>query len=185
MNSNSSSSSARGRRRRGGRRNYSDRQPERPAKLTFWQRILSLFNGGKKPGVSSQKSVPTQHPTLARANGASASDPDVSRERDRERERRSRRPEIVEVTTPRLYVGNLSFEANDDDLRELFSGVGIVASAEVVTHRGSDRSKGFAFVQMQTVEEARRAVRELHDKPFMGRSLSVSGAKLLEPRQAA
>jgi RNA recognition motif-containing protein len=94
--------------------------------------------------------------------------------------RTSRPPESVEVTTPRLYVGNLSFEATESDLFELFNGVGQVQNAEVVTYKHNQRSKGFAFVQMQTVEEARRAVQELHDKEFLGRKLLVSGAKSSE-----
>ncbi len=89
----------------------------------------------------------------------------------------SRKPESVAVTTPRLYVGNLSFEATEGDLFELFNGVGQVQSAEVVTYKHNQRSKGFAFVQMNTVEEAQRAVTELHDKEFLGRKLLVSGAK--------
>jgi RNA recognition motif-containing protein len=95
----------------------------------------------------------------------------------RERERNVRRPESVEVTTPRLYVGNLSFDASESDLFELFNGVGQVQNAEVVTYKHNQRSKGFAFVQMQSVEEAKRAVEELHDKEFLGRKLVVSGAK--------
>jgi RNA recognition motif-containing protein len=46
-----------------------------------------------------------------------------------------------------------------------------------VTYKHNERSKGFAFVQMQTIEEAKRAVAELHDKEFLGRKLVVSGAK--------
>ena len=88
-----------------------------------------------------------------------------------------RKPEAVEVTSPRLYVGNLSFDATESDLSELFNGVGQVVNVEVVSHKHTQRSKGFAFVQMQTTEEAKRAVDELHDKEFMGRKLVVSGAK--------
>jgi RNA recognition motif-containing protein len=73
------------------------------------------------------------------------------------------------VTSPRLYVGNLSFDASESDLFELFNGVGHVQNAEVVSYRHNQRSKGFAFVQMQTVDEAKRAVDELHDKEFLGR----------------
>ena len=91
-----------------------------------------------------------------------------------------RKPESVEVTSPRLYVGNLSFDATESDLFELFNGVGHVQNAEVVTYRHNQRSKGFAFVQMQTVDEAKRAVEELHDKEFLGRKLVVSGAKSSE-----
>ena len=99
--------------------------------------------------------------------------------------RPSRKPESVEVTTPRLYVGNLSFEATESDLFELFNGVGQVQTAEVVTYKHNQRSKGFAFVQMQSVEEAKRAVHELHDKDFLGRKLLVSGAKSSEHHSAS
>ena len=98
--------------------------------------------------------------------------------------RSPRKPESVEVTTPRLYVGNLSFDATESDLFELFNGVGAVQNAEVVTYKHNQRSKGFAFVQMLTVEEAKRAVQELHDKEFLGRKLVVSGAKSSEHHSA-
>jgi RNA recognition motif-containing protein len=74
----------------------------------------------------------------------------------------------------------LSFDATESDLFELFNGVGHVQNAEVVSYRHNQRSKGFAFVSMQTVEEAKRAVEELHDKEFLGRKLVVSGAKSSE-----
>jgi RNA recognition motif-containing protein len=74
----------------------------------------------------------------------------------------------------------LSFDATESDLFELFAGVGHVQNAEVVTYRHNQRSKGFAFVSMQTVDEAKRAVDELHDKEFLGRKLVVSGAKSSE-----
>ena len=98
--------------------------------------------------------------------------------------RSSRKPETVEVTTPRLYVGNLSFDATESDLFELFNGVGQVQNAEVVTYKHNQRSKGFAFVQMLTIAEAQRAVAELHDKEFLGRKLLVSGAKSSEHHAA-
>jgi RNA recognition motif-containing protein len=76
-----------------------------------------------------------------------------------------------------LYVGNLSYDASESDLFELFNGVGDVRNAEVVVNNRTQRSKGFAFVTMASTEEARRAVSELHGKDFMGRSLQISGAK--------
>ncbi len=74
-------------------------------------------------------------------------------------------------------MGNLSYSTTENDLSELFNGVGAVTNAEIVTHKDSDKSKGFGFVTMTTTEEAKRAVTELHDKDFMGRKLVVSGAK--------
>jgi len=91
--------------------------------------------------------------------------------------RPSRKPEAVEVTTPKLYVGNLSFDATESDISELFNGVGAVKNVEIVTYKDTYKSKGFGFVTMTAVDEAVRAVSELHDKDFMGRRLVVSGAK--------
>ena len=60
---------------------------------------------------------------------------------------------------------------------ELFNGVGSVQDAEVVAHSRTHRSKGFAFVTMNTVDEARRAVEILDDQSFMGRKLTIGGAR--------
>ena len=170
----SHSSGRNGRRPRGGSRRRGDNRPRHqnapmraPAKKSLLQRIMDLFTGGGKPAARpvQQQSQP------ARNNGA-------------EPTRSSRKPEAVEVTTPRLYVGNLSFDATESDLFELFNGVGAVQNAEVVTYKHNQRSKGFAFVQMLTVDEAKRAVEELHDKEFLGRKLVVSGAKSSEHHSA-
>ncbi len=91
--------------------------------------------------------------------------------------RPARKPEAVEVTSPKLYVGNLSFDATESDISELFNGVGAVKNVEIVTYKDSYKSKGFGFVTMTALDEAVRAVTELHDKEFMGRRLVVSGAK--------
>lgn len=174
----SHSSGRNGRRSRGGSRRRGDNRsryqnaPTRSpvAKKSLLQRIMDLFTGGgKKPAAR-----PAQAPQQARGNG---SQPATTRPP-------SRKPEAVEVTTPRLYVGNLSFDATESDLFELFNGVGAVQNAEVVTYRHNQRSKGFAFVQMLTVDEAKRAVEELHDKEFLGRKLVVSGAKSSEHHSA-
>ena len=161
INMNSYSSGRRSRRPRGGgrRRGNQERfrgqqEPAKTQKKTFWQRGTEFFgNGGETKKAVTQP-----------RNGTQPSRP-------------TRKPERVEVTSPRLYVGNLSFDATESDLFELFNGVGHVQNAEVVSYRHNQRSKGFAFVQMQTVEEAKRAVEELHDKEFLGRRLVVSGAK--------
>ena len=169
----SHSSGRNGRRSRGGSRRRGDNNRPRqqgapsraPARKSFWQKITALFTG-EKPGLAGR---PISHAT--RYNGFEAS-------------RSPRKPETVEVTSPRLYVGNLSFDATESDLFELFNGVGAVQNAEVVTYKHNQRSKGFAFVQMLTVEEAKRAVQELHDKEFLGRKLVVSGAKSSEHHSA-
>jgi len=149
-------------RQRGGRGRFQDQRAPTPKQKTLWQRIAAFFgNGGgqRKPATQSR-------------NG----------QQQQPQPRPQRKPEAVEVTSPRLYVGNLSFDATESDLFELFNGVGHVQNAEVVSYRHNQRSKGFAFVQMQTIEEAKRAVEELHDKEFLGRKLVVSGAKSSEHR---
>ena len=157
-------------RRRSGRGRFQDQRErtQAPKQKTFWQRIVAFFGGN---GGSQKKPV-----TQSRNGQQHQQQHQQPRERDRE-PRPQRKPESVEVTSPRLYVGNLSFDATESDLFELFNGVGHVQNAEVVSYRHNQRSKGFAFVSMQTIEEAKRAVEELHDKEFLGRKLVVSGAK--------
>ncbi|MFL6527563.1 MAG: RNA recognition motif domain-containing protein [Chthoniobacterales bacterium] len=132
---------------------------------------MSFFAGGENGATATTNAQPAR-------NGSSPVSP--QREQQPQQPRPQRKPEQIEVTSPRLYVGNLSFDATESDLFELFNGVGHVQNAEVVTYRHNQRSKGFAFVQMQTVDEAKRAVAELHDKEFLGRKLVVSGAKSSE-----
>ena len=162
-------------RRRSGRGRFQDQRErtQAPKQKTFWQRIVAFFggNGGqRKPATPSR-------------NGQQQHQHQVQQPQQRE-PRPQRKPEPIEVTSPRLYVGNLSFDATESDLFELFNGVGHVQNAEVVSYRHNQRSKGFAFVQMQTIDEARRAVDELHDKEFLGRKLVVSGAKSGEREQS-
>lgn len=156
-----------------GRRRHGSRRPPRqdgrsaqpstrssPQPKSLWQKIVAFFSGPAEPArhrsgaASRPRSLPVQD-----VRGA------------------NRKPEQVEVTSPKLYIGNLSFDATESDLFDLFNGVGKVQTAEVVSHRDTQRSKGFAFVRMADISEARRAVEELHDKEFMGRKLVVSGAK--------
>ncbi|MEI9894430.1 MAG: RNA-binding protein [Chthoniobacter sp.] len=118
-------------------------------------------------------------PAPSSTNGAQHSSSTAPRNESRET-RPGRKPEAVEVTSPKLYVGNLSYDATESDLFELFNGVGVVKSAEIVSHKYNEKSKGFGFVTMSATDEAKRAVTELHDKDFMGRKLVVSGAKTTE-----
>jgi len=86
-----------------------------------------------------------------------------------------------EVLTPRLYVGNLSYDASESDLFDHFGKVAGVRNVEVVRDKGSS-SKGFGFVEMQTLEGAQEAAKKLHDSEFMGRLLIVNGAKSMGER---
>ena len=83
----------------------------------------------------------------------------------------------------KIYVGNLSFNVNDQALAELFSQFGEVATAKIVMDRDSGRSKGFAFVEMTTESEAASAIEKLNGTDFSGRALNVSEAKPMAPRE--
>lgn len=81
----------------------------------------------------------------------------------------------------RLYVGNLSFETTAADLRSLFEQVGTVVACELVVDRCSGRSRGFAFVEMATQNEADEAVARFNHASLDGRSLVVNEAKMRLP----
>jgi len=77
----------------------------------------------------------------------------------------------------KLYVGGLPYSITDDRLHELFSAHGTVESANVITDRYSDQSRGFGFVEMSTQEEAEAAIAALDGTELEGRSLKVNIAK--------
>jgi len=77
----------------------------------------------------------------------------------------------------KLYVGNLSYEVTDADLRDAFSAHGQVSSAEVVKDRYSGQSKGFGFVEMPSQQEANAAMQALNGSDLKGRSINVNEAR--------
>src|SRR6188474_3414358 len=82
----------------------------------------------------------------------------------------------------KLYVGNLAFETTSQDLQELFAQAGTVESASIVEDRDTGRSRGFAFVEMSTKEEAAAAIDQFNGKEVAGRALKVNEAKPRENR---
>jgi cold-inducible RNA-binding protein len=82
----------------------------------------------------------------------------------------------------RLYVGNLSYNMDSSELEQLFAQHGTVTSAEVIQDRMTGRSKGFAFVEMGTDEEAQAAIAALNGQENNGRALTVNEAKPREER---
>ena len=82
----------------------------------------------------------------------------------------------------KLYVGNLAFQTTSQELQELFAQAGTVQSASVVEDRDTGRSRGFAFVEMSTREEAGAAIEQLNGKEVGGRALKVNEAKPRENR---
>jgi len=77
----------------------------------------------------------------------------------------------------KLYVGNLSYETTEDDLQKLFVEVGPVVSAVLITDRGSGRSKGFGFVEMETEQAAQEAIERLNNYELNQRTITVSEAR--------
>lgn len=154
-NSNNGRSGGGGGRRRGGDDNRPYRVPRPKKKLSLWARILGIFGIGKK-------AAPKKRPSPAKNSS---------------RPREEKRHEPVELTAPRLFVGNLSYDATDADIENLLNGIGQVKTAEIVTNQRTQRSKGFAFVEMLSLDDAKRAIEVLHNEQFLGRRLIVSPAK--------
>lgn len=82
----------------------------------------------------------------------------------------------------KLYVGGLSYDTNENALKELFVQAGTVESAVVIMDRMSGRSKGFGFVEMSSEEEAQKAVDMFNGKELDGRSITVNEARPQAPR---
>lgn len=83
----------------------------------------------------------------------------------------------------RLFVAGLPFTSTQDELKNLFAGVGAVVSASVITDRYTGRSKGFGFVEMETEEQADEAIKKLNGSDFGGRALIVAEARPMEERR--
>jgi len=77
----------------------------------------------------------------------------------------------------KLFVGNLSYDTNEDTLKELFSEAGTVESSVIITDKMSGRSKGFGFVEMSSDEETEKAIEMSNGKEIDGRSLTVNEAR--------
>lgn len=77
----------------------------------------------------------------------------------------------------KLYVGNLPFTTGEQDLQELFGQCGQVESVSVMRDAATGRARGFAFVEMATDADAQKAIADLHDKAFGGRTLTVNEAR--------
>jgi len=82
----------------------------------------------------------------------------------------------------RLYVGNLSYHVSDSELEQVFGEFGSVQSAKIIIDRDTGRSKGFAFVEMGSDDEAQAAMDNLNGKDLQGRDLKVNEARPMAPR---
>ena len=81
-----------------------------------------------------------------------------------------------------IFVGNLSFDISEEELQQTFESFGVVSRLKIITDRDSGRSRGFAFVTMDSDEEARAAIEDLDGKDVMGRALSAREATPRAPR---
>ena len=145
------------------RRYIKQKVPRKPKKKSLIKRLLDLIGLGEK----NNKKQRTQNRNKGKKKI----------QQNKKRPRTSQPPEKIPVTSERLYVGNISYKTSDENLMELFEKFGDIRSAEVVRHRGSARSKGFAFVEMNNIDAAKKAAAELHDFEYMGRKIIVNGAK--------
>jgi hypothetical protein len=136
-------------------------------KLTSEDKIRAQLKANRPARSSASSSSPATTKTTgtkpARSNTRVASE--------------KRAPQQLDVETPRLYIGNLSYDATEYDIEDLFKGIGSVKKVEIIYNRHTHKSKGYGFVQMLNVDEATRAVEVLHDQPFLGRNLIVNGSK--------
>ena len=82
----------------------------------------------------------------------------------------------------RLFVGNLSYQTGENDLQDYFAQAGTVTSVNLMLDKVTGKSRGFAFVDFATPEEATKAVEEFHNKEFQGRPLTVNIARPREDR---
>ena len=82
----------------------------------------------------------------------------------------------------KLFVGNLTFTATENDLQDYFAQAGVVVSVNIMQDRMTGRSRGFAFIEMGTKEDAEKAIQMFHAKDFQGRPLTVNEARPREER---
>src|SRR5260370_41129656 len=86
------------------------------------------------------------------------------------------------MTQNRLFVGNLSFQTLENDLQDYFSEAGAVTSVNLMLDKVTGKSRGFAFIEFATAEEANKAVEQFHNQEFQGRALTVNIARPKEER---
>ncbi len=82
----------------------------------------------------------------------------------------------------KLYVGSISFNATEEDLMKFFSEVGKVESVKIITDANTGQSKGFAFIEMASEDEAKKAISDLNGASFMERTIVVNEARPRQPR---
>ena len=82
----------------------------------------------------------------------------------------------------KIYIGGLPYQTDEEQLTQMFSTYGEVASSKIITDRDTGRSKGFGFVEMNDSAAAKRAIEELHEAELGGRTITVNEARPMEQR---
>jgi RNA recognition motif-containing protein len=83
----------------------------------------------------------------------------------------------------KMYVGNIAFNATEEDLRELFSEYGEIKSLKIIKDNFTERSRGFGFIEMVDENDAKKAIIALNGKTFMGKTLTVAEARPQQKRR--
>ncbi len=152
-------------------------------KTSFIDKLLGFFGKKSKPEVKPLRTSSSTRPDFKERPPRD----DRRDERPKREERPKAEPVLQEIVSPKLYVGNLAYEAAESDLFDLFSKVGAVKNVEIAMDRRSNRSKGFGFVEMESLDTAKAAAEKLNRTDFMGRQIVVSGAKVdkrpINPRE--
>jgi RNA recognition motif-containing protein len=91
---------------------------------------------------------------------------------------------FIQTSSMNIFVSNLSFNVQDEDLREFFTPYGEVTSAKIINDKETGRSRGFGFVEMSDDEAAKKAIAELDQATVEGRAIKVTEAKPREDRPA-
>ena len=85
--------------------------------------------------------------------------------------------EPLVIDTKKLYIGNLSYKAKEHDVKQLFDKAGTVKSVNIAINKYNNKSRGFGFVEMSTIDEAQKAAKKFCGSALMGRKMVINGAK--------
>lgn len=154
-------------------------------KPSLLKRILSFFGIGRKKDELGGEPIRNNNNTPKKSRQPRQRTGQGGNPAASARAGRRRAASTLPTRNARLYVGNLSYEATEAELEDLFKGFGNVRSVEIIYNPRTYKSKGYAFVEMYQLDDARRAAEVLHGQPFMGRELMVSAAseKTEHPRR--
>jgi cold-inducible RNA-binding protein len=86
------------------------------------------------------------------------------------------------MSQSRLFVGNLSYQTGENELQDYFAQAGAVTSVNLMLDKMTGKSRGFAFVEYASAEDAQKAIEQFHDKDFQGRKITVNVARPREER---